>query len=307
MTAHPVEYEQTLVRHHGVDTAHPPSGERERARLTSSHLMLALALILLWFFVYLTLLSGFQQNHTQQRLYGELREELALGTAPTGAPIGEGAPVALLDLPGTSLRNQVVTEGSSTEALQQGPTHLPGSVLPGQEGACVLLGRSLSFGAPFADLPTMRKGQQVRVVTGQGRFTYALDGVRRAGDPVPPALTKGQARLTFVTTASSGPLAGLRPGSMVYIDAHLTSKLAAASGAVASVDESSSTVRGHLDTATLAQLALSLQVLAGALAGVLWAWRRWSRLGAWVAGTPMVLAALWLTSSLVSRLLPGLI
>lgn len=307
MTANPEPYAETLVRHHAVDTSHPPSGEREQARLTSSQLMLALALILVWFFTYLTFLSDFEQNHAQQRLYGELREQLALGTAPTGAPIGTGVPVALLDLPGTNLRNQVVIEGASTEALQQGPTHLPGSVLPGQAGVSVLFGRSISFGAPFADLPTMRKGQQVRVVTGQGRFTYAIDSIRRTGDPVPVPLAKGQSRITFVTTSSTGPLSGLRPGSTVYIDARLTSKLAATTGSVAPVDATSSAVHGRLDTATLAQLALALQLLGLVLAVTIWAWRRWSRLGAWITGVPVVTATLWLTSSLVSRLLPGLI
>jgi sortase A len=307
MTANPDLYPETLVRHHAVDSSHPPSGERERARVTWSHLLLGLSLLLLWFFTYLTFLSGFEENHAQQRLYGELREQLALGTAPTGAPIGEGVPVALLDLPGTTLRNQVIVEGASTEALQQGPTHLPGSVLPGQAGVSMLLGRSLSFGAPFGNLPSMRKGQQVRVVTGQGRFTYAIDRIRRDGDPVPPPLAAGQSRLTLVTTSSTGSLSALRPSSTVYVDARLTSKLAASPGAVSAIDPATSIVRGHLDTATLAQLALALQLLALVLAGFGWAWRRWSRLGAWVAGLPVVVAALWFTSSLVSRLLPGLI
>ena len=44
-----------------------------------------------------------------------------------------------------------------------------------------------------------------------------------------------------------------------------------------------------------------------ALVGFAWARARWSPAGAWIAGAPCVLAALWLASSIGSRLLPGLV
>ena len=82
---------------------------------------------------------------------------------------------------------------------------------------------------------------------------------------------------------------------------------AADPGPVATVDPGAKLMSVTADITTLALLALSLQVLLASLAALVWAWHRWSRVAAWVAGGPCVLAALWLVSSIGSRLLPALI
>jgi hypothetical protein len=92
----------------------------------------------------------------------------------------------------------------------------------------------------------------------------------------------------------------------VYVDATLSDG-AVEPGPVATADRGAELMSGGADTTTLALLALSLQLLLVALAGFTWAWLRWSRSAAWIAGAPCVLAALWLVSSIGTRLLPGLI
>jgi sortase A len=214
--------------------------------------------------------------------------------------------VALLSVPGAGIDSQVVVEGSRPSQLQDGPGHVLGSVLPGQQGVSVLAGRSLSFGAPFAHITGLHAGSPITVTTGQGTFVYSVTGVRAKGDPVPAPVAAGGSRLTLVTAARGNGSKGLQASQTVFVDAVLDTG-AAPAGAVAPVDTGMRLMSTTTDTTTLALLALSLQLLVLALVGFAWAWSRWSRAGAWIAGAPCVLATLWLVSSIGSRLLPGLV
>jgi sortase A len=297
----------TVLRTGPVDASPPPGGgDRERLRIGSSQVLIALSLLIAWFLLYTLVLSGFEQAHGQDELYGELRTGLAEGTAPTGAPIAPGSPVALLSIPDAGVSDVVVVEGSRSTQLQQGPGHVLGSVLPGQQGISVVAGRSVSFGAPFGELIDLQRGAPITVTTAQGIFRYEVTGLRLKGDPVPPAPASGQGRLTLVTAARGTGLAALQPSQTLYVDAVLADG-AVAPGPVSTADPGLDLMSGSLDTATLGLLALSLQLLVAALAGFVWAWHRWSTWGAWIAGVPCVLATLWLTSSVAARMLPALI
>jgi len=295
------------VLHGGPVDASPPAGiDQEKVRVGMSTVLLSMSMLLTWVLVYLFFLSGLEQGHAQSALYGRLRTELAEGTAPQGAPIAPGSPVALLSVSQIGVDDVVVVEGSRPTQLQDGPGHVLGSVLPGQAGVSVIAGRSLSFGAPFSRLADLRAGAHITVTTGQGKFVYDVLGVRAKGDPVPAAVAAGGSRLTLITAAREPGLGGLRASRTVYVDAVLAEG-AATAGAVAPVDTGAHLMSTATDTTTLALLALGLQLLVLALVGFAWAWTRWSRAGAWIAGGPCVLAALWLVSSIGSRLLPGLI
>ena len=296
----------STVLHAGVVDASPPPGgpEREPIRIGSSQVLLAVAVLIAWFLLYVFVLSGLEQGHAQSELYEELRTELAEGTAPTGAPIAAGRPVALLSVPGAGIDDVVVVEGSRPTQLQDGLGHVLGSALPGQRGVSVIAGRALSFGAPFADVADLPYGAPILVTTGQGSFAYEVVSVRTKGDPVPAAPPADGGRLTLVTAARGG--GGLQASQTLYVDATLSDG-AVEGGPIATADVGVPLMSGGLDTATLALLALSLQVLVGALVGFVWAWLKWSRSAAWIALGPCVLAALWLVSSIGTRLLPGLI
>lgn len=295
--------EDRTVLHTGpVDASPPPGGERVHLRFGVSHVLLATSLLLAWALLYLLVLSGLEQGHAQSQLYKELRTELALGTAPTGAPIADGAPVALLSIKDAGVDDLVVVEGSRPEQLQAGPGHVLGSVLPGQQGISVIAGKSLSFGGVFARITDLQPGEPISVTTGQGTFVYDVVGVRAKGDPVPSPPAAGSSRLTLMTAGRGG----LQASETVYVDATLDDD-AVPAGRTAAPDPGARAMSGGMDVPTLAMLALSLQLLLGALAGFAWAWAAWSRRAAWIAGVPCVLAALWLVSSIGSRLLPGLV
>ena len=293
----------STVLHVGVVDASPPPGGTERAPLQIgfSQVLLALAAILSWLLLYLLVLSGLEQGHAQSALYERLRTELALGTAPTGAPIAAGAPVAVLSIPGAGSEDTVVVEGSRAVQLQDGPGHVLGSVLPGQAGVSVIAGRSLTFGGPFGQISQLPVGAPITVTTGQGTFVYEVSGARLRGDPVPTPPGDGESRLTLVTAIRGAGLGGLQAGETVYVDADLSGE-AVAPGPVATADVGNRLMSSGVDTTTLALLALGLQLLLGSLAGFVWAWNRWSRAAAWFAGAPSVLAARWRVSATRSRL-----
>ncbi|MCW2753552.1 MAG: peptidase sortase [Marmoricola sp.] len=298
---------RTVVRTEAPIDGKPPARyPRAEVQLAVSRAMIVIALFAAWILVYLTVFSGFEQNHEQSRLYGRMRTELALGVAPTGAPIAAGAPVAVLSIPRLGLKNEVVVEGTATSQLQDGPGHLRGSVLPGQHGVSELLGRALSFGAPFGSLDTLRAGDPITVTTGQGTFTYLVSGARHQGDPVPAAPAANDGRLTLVSAVGSGFLARLAPSETIYVDATLTGK-AVGAGPVTDQIATEQPMSTHVTSGALAFLALNLQLLLIVLLATAWLRARWSSLGGWVVGTPMVLAALWAVSSLASQLLPNLV
>ena len=178
-----------------------------------------LALIGVWVLLYAFVLSGVQEARAQATYYATLRQGLAEATAPIGGVIQPGSPVLLLTAPTAGLDDAVVVEGTTSSAMTSGPGHLASTVLPGQQGVSVILGRSVTFGAPFRSIATMHPGDTITVTTGQGVFTYHVDRVRYPGDPLPPPVGPNTSRLTLVTEIASGWRSGWAPATTVYVDA----------------------------------------------------------------------------------------
>lgn len=298
---------ETVLRSVPIDASPPPGGvDQDRLRLGLSQVLLGTSFMLVWALLYLFVLSGLEQSHTQRSLYQELREQLAAQTAPIGAPIAPGAPVAVMSIPTAGIKDLVVVEGTRPAQLQDGPGHRLGSVLPGQRGTSTIAGRSLSFGAPFQGIIGLDVGDPIVVTTAQGEFEYQVVGSRKDGDPSPAPVSGTAGRLTLVTAFREPGLSGISASEQLFVDAELAAAMPA--GPKATVDtQAPELMEASLDTTTLALLALSLQLLIVALVGFAWAWARWSRAAAWIAGAPVVLATLWLVSSIGSRLLPGLV
>jgi sortase A len=294
----------TLLRAGTVDASPPGGVQRDRARFSGSSMLLCLSLVLVWTLVYLTVLSGFEQQHAQHGLYERFRTELAAATAPTAAPIPTGDPVALLSVPAAGMDDLVVVEGNRPTQLQDGPGHVLNTVLPGQQGLSSIAGRSLSFGAPFKRIGELQRGDAIIFTTAQGAFTYQVIGPRRDGDPVPGALLANDG--TAVLTLVSSDRGSLSAGNTVYVDAVLIGD-AATAGTRSAGDPDARLMESGVDVTTLALLALALQLLVAVLAAFSWAWHRWSPRATWIAVGPCVLAAAWLVSSLGTRLLPGLV
>src|SRR5207344_2154885 len=121
----------------------------------------ALALLLVWFLAYERVFSAASAARSQQELYADLREQLALGTAPLGGQVAPGSPVALLDIPAAGVDDLVVVEGTTTGQLAKGPGHRRDTPLPGQPGVSVLLGRAVTAGGVFKEVPALAGGDLI--------------------------------------------------------------------------------------------------------------------------------------------------
>ncbi|MFF3836554.1 class E sortase [Streptomyces sp. NPDC001930] len=235
--------------------------------------------------------------------YADVRSTLANATTPIGATTEPGTPIGLLTIPQLGVK-EVIREGSSAEVLSAGPGHRRDTVLPGQAGLSIVMGRRAGYGGPFRHLATLQPGETIKVTTGQGEHSYRVSGVRRAGDPRPPALQAGTGRLTLMTATGSP----YRPDGVLQVDADLITP--PQPGAVPAFRFG----RVPADELPLAgqpsswlPLVLWSQAVLLAAAGLVWARSRVPRVHVWLVGFP-VLVALGLTvGDQVALLLPNLL
>ena len=264
----------------------------------------ALAALAVWGVVYPLVIGAALEKDAQQRLFDELRQQLSQATAPLGAT-GFGKPVALLDGPGAALRSAVVVEGTGAQDLQDGPGHLRSTVLPGQVGTSVILGKAATFGAAFAHLPDLRKGDPLTVTTGQGVFTYRVERVRRPGDPVPAPLPAGASRLILGSAEGVGWRGGFAPTSVVYVDALLSGKAVAAPAGRPAVGADE--LPNGTGTQPLLGLVFWLQGLVVAALGVVWLRSRWGGWQTAAVAVPLLSALAIGASTAAAGLLPNLL
>jgi sortase A len=269
---------------------------------------LILAVTALGFVAWVGLFSTLHYDKAQLNAYDALRVELATGTAPNGptapnstALLRMGAPVAVLSIPAIGLRT-VILQGTSASVLEDGPGHLRTTVMPGQVGASVILGRQSTYGGPFGHLASLVPGDSITVVTGQTVASYKVIDLRRAGDPLPPVLADGAGRMIFVT-ADGAPL---DPTGILYVDADQTSKPQTSPGVLLSQYLSPTENAMATDWGAWLPIVLWGQLLV-LIAGVLsWLWTAWGRWQTWVIAIPTVGFLMLSIADQATRLLPNL-
>lgn len=271
--------------------------------------VLTLAVLLLSFVAYATTFSWLQYNSAQGLEYNQLRSTLAQATTPVGqldnngVLVSPGTPVALLSIPSIGL-SEVVGEGTTGSLLRSGPGHRRDTVMPGQAGVSVIMGRQTTFGGPFGSIGQLVPGSTITVTTGQGLNTFRVIDVRHQNDPAPVALPAGAGRLELIT-ADGLPLL---PAGGLYVDAELVSKVQTTPTLVMSypalpVEERA---MGQDPSAWgVAGAAFVLFVLAGLV--LLWLWRTWGRRQAWLIGVPVMVVLAATVADQVLNALPNLI
>ena len=277
--------------------------------LVASTALTILGVLLLGFVVQLVLLSDLEHNRAQRVNYANFRSELAQGTAPVSAldsnnaPVGIGAPVAVIDIPVLGVR-EVVGQGTTAGVLDDGPGHRRDTVLPGQTGISVIMGRRAAYGAPFNKLASLRVGDRITVTTGQGVQRFGVIDVRRAGDPSPAALGANESRLLLVTATGAAYV----PSGVLRVDAKLLSTVQPAGlvGLTSSQLPSDEKALSGESGAWLPIVLWGQALLAVALAFV-WARSRWGRWQAWVIGVPILAALGIAVAGSFVRLLPNLL
>jgi sortase A len=292
----------------------PPRPVPVYAPLSAGHAfargVLALVAALVLGFVFdLVVLSPIQHFAAQQQLSDSFRAQLAAGTAPVSEGdfadvlLADGAPVAVLSIPRLGVQ-EVVSEGTSSGVLKNGPGHRRDTVLPGQAGVSVLMGRAAAFGGPFAGLQSLQPGDEIRVRTGQGESTFDVLGVRYAGDPTPPAPVRGEGRLILMT-ARGAPFI---PTGVAYVDARRTQDaLPAGARQTTPVTLPASDAPLATDTSTVWALVFALQFLVVAEIAAVWSFRRVGAQKTWIVFVPVLAVAGIVTADQITRLLPNLL
>lgn len=272
---------------------------------------LLLSAILLGFVAHVSLVGSLQHARSQYTLYQDLRTSLALATSPLGqldvdgVLVPDGTPIGFITIEtSTFTLNEVFVQGTTGATLAQGPGHRRDTVMPGQEGTSVIMGRQATFGGPFGALSLLRPGDEITVTTGQGESTFEVIGLRREGELLPLALDEGEGRLELVT-ADGSPLL---PTGALHVDANLVGETFEAPSPVFTkevLDPSefamATDVSGLLPTLFWGQLLLA-SVLA-----LRWVRSRWGMWQTWIITIPLLLALGAATASAAMTLLPNLL
>jgi sortase A len=309
--------------------ARPPGPRRRQVtraaqiRQAVGSAILVLSATLVLFALWVTLLSGLHYYRAQHAAYDAFRVELAAGTAPNGPteqspqpanPLSAnqtppppkllplGTPVAVLSIPAIGLR-AVVLEGTTGQVMEDGPGHLRDTVLPGQVGVSVVMGRRAAYGGPFSRLGALNPGDVITTVTGQTVASYTVIDLRRAGSPNPPPPAAGGGRLILVT-ADGSPYV---PSGVLYVDADLTSKPQPAPPAVLSASNMPSDENAMTTDATAwLPIVFIGQLLVLITMGLSWLRYEWGRWQTWLIGVPILGYVMLTLADEITRLLPNL-
>lgn len=257
--------------------------------------LLLLALLVIGFVGYLLGASRIQEAGAQSRLYTTIAYQLGQDLGPLG-PTSPGAPIAVLDIPAIGIRNMVIVEGTSPENLTLGPGHLRNTPLPGQLGLSVVYGRRVTFGAPFANLGRLRRGQEIVTYTQQGKSVYKIVAI---GDSQHPVKDTTLNRLALLTADSTSV-----PSYYLEIDADLVSAVhngPVQMPAIAPSERALAGDSGALVMTMIWGLGLALTAVAGAYAAA-----RWSPWPVYLIVAPAVLAIVWNLYENLAALLPNL-
>jgi sortase A len=259
------------------------------------------------FFVYLYGFSRISESRAQATMLKNFAGQLAEATAPVGptvanaagvqVPVANGAPVAVLNIPQIGLRDVVVVNGTTSRELALGPGHVRASALPGQSGLSVIYGKVATFGAPFARLMQLNRGDRFTVTTGQGTATYQVESFGTSSNPAPA----DSANRLILETASSS----FAPAYAVQVSADLVSTPQPNPDdwppITAQEADMSSDTAGCLLPLTLWSQALLITVVIATVAA-----NRWSRWPTYLCMTPVVLALTWCVYENLACLLPNL-
>lgn len=270
---------------------------------------LVLSALLLGFVTHVTVVGSLQYSRSQHVMYQQLRSDLALAITPlgqldfAGKLVANGTPLGVISIDRLGI-NEVFVQGTTPIDLTKGPGHRRDTVLPGQEGTSIIMGRQTTYSGPFGLLNTLVAGDTITVTTGQGESTYVVFGVRTEGDLLPVPLKSGEGRLELIT-ANGVPLA---PNGAIHIDAALESTVMETPSPVFTKEVlSPAELEMSGDSNGWFPLLFWLQWLTAAAIAVRWVRGRWGTWQTWMVAVPVVLALGAATAGAAITILPNLL
>jgi sortase A len=117
--------------------------------------------------------TGIYTSREQGTLRDELSERLE-EPRPRPGIVLPGQAYAILKVPSIGV-DEVVVQGTGTEALKRGPGHYDETDDPWEgEGRVGIAGHRTTYGAPFWDLDQVRRGNVITLITEFGTFAYRV-------------------------------------------------------------------------------------------------------------------------------------
>jgi len=288
----------------------PPPTPRE-LRWWVAVVWLLVSAILLGFVAHVALVGSLQHARSQYTLFQELRTSLALATAPLGqldvdgVLVPDGTPIGLITIETDDFSlNQVFIQGTTGGVLAQGPGHRRDTVMPGQNGTSVIMGRQATYGGPFGYLSSLEPGDIIKVTTGQGESTFEVIGLRREGELLPQPLKDDEGRLELIT-ADGSPLL---PTGAIHVDANLVSEVFESPSPVFTKEVlSPAEFAMAADPAGVLPTLFWSQLLLAAAFGIRWVRSRWGMWQTWIISIPILLALGAATANAAMTMLPNLL
>jgi sortase A len=142
--------------------------------------------------------TGLYTARQQDALRAELQERIADPAPRPERPL-PGDAYAVLRIPSIEL-NDVVVQGTGTEALRKGPGHYEKTADPWDEtGRVGIAGHRTTYGAPFWSLDRVRQNDDIYLRTEFGGFHYEVTGTRTIL-PTQTEVLEGTRKPTLVLT-----------------------------------------------------------------------------------------------------------
>lgn len=300
--------------------------DRLRSALsTFGAVLTATGVLILLFVAYQLWGTGLYAARAQDDLRDDFKAQLAeVGatttttskrpTAPATAPPAVPAPlpggaVAEIRIEKIGLSLPVV-EGVGVAELRKAPGHYPSTPLPGELGNAAIAGHRTTYGAPFNRLGEVLPGDEIKVRTLRGEFTYRAEAQKvvkpsqvEVLDPTPDA------RLTLTTCHPK-----YSAKERLVITAVLVPEESAPPAVAPPVPPDGADEPERPTSLADASLASSRSrwVTGGwglftAVVGGLWYFgvRRWRRWFSYLGGAPPFLVVLFVFYAHLERLLPA--
>ena len=296
--------------------------------------LVTLGTLLLLFVAYQLWGTGIYQARAQDDLRGQFEHSLEQGSPSTttspGAPPSTLAPssetptlgpltvppagdaLGLIAIPKIGV-NQVFVEGIDVEDLRKGPGHYPTTQLPGHEGNSAIAGHRTTYGAPFGDLDQLAVGDEIKIATLQGKFTYKVTEQRVVDpsevtvlDPTPDPARSGH-QLATLTLTTCNPKYSAEERLIIKAQLVLPKGQTAPLPAAATPDGDRATSINGLSGETSSRTPAIIWGLIAAIIGLLW-WlffHRHPRWTTWLIGVVPFLVVLFVCYMYVERLLPS--
>jgi sortase A len=111
----------------------------------------------------------------------EVRKEVLLNARRWRQQAEPGDAIARLRIPRLDL-TEIVVNGTDATSLKRGPGRYLGTAMPGEGQLVYVAGHRTTYGAPFAHIDDLRRGDRVFVELPYGTIEYAVTGHRIVED-----------------------------------------------------------------------------------------------------------------------------